>query len=296
MIFRHQATVQPIALPTPIAISYNEVRKRTIDKQRAAGPEKSQDRPTHTELQTLNEDNVTDQEEQKQQSSSSSSQDIDRNNFNSDNQLLPVVDLHTPNPGIRSTLTHLATVKQLQDTEQRVKHQATYIQELEFQLRLKEAYQENLLRDRTISSLPSAPPAASPAGILSAHELDIIQDEQDIQQLLNSLALKKQAYTQQQRTQSPVLIVPESAGPHRLQPRPERPQDVAYRQQQLDQAQAEQQTSSTRDAYSQDEMMNVFKSLTKVLSDNNKQLYSNDVSDPPKFNGQDSHWDDWYLQ
>jgi len=43
-------------------------------------------------------------------------------------------------------------------------------------------------------------------------------------------------------------------------------------------------------------MMNVFKSLTKVLSDNNKQLHSNDVSDPPKFNGQDSHWDDWYLQ
>jgi hypothetical protein len=47
---------------------------------------------------------------------------------------------------------------------------------------------------------------------------------------------------------------------------------------------------------SQDEMVNVFKSLTKVLSDNNKQLHSNDVSDPSKFNGQDSHWDDWYLQ
>jgi hypothetical protein len=187
-------------------------------------------------------------------------------------------------------------VKQLQDTEQRVKHQATYIQELEFQLRLKEAYQENLLRDRAISSLPSAPPASPPAGLMPAHEIDIIQDEHAIQQLLESLALKKQAYTQQQRTHSPVLMVPESPGPHRLQPRPERPQDVAYRQQQLDQAQAEQQTSSTRDTNSRDEMMNVFKSLTKVLSDNNKQLHSNDVSDPLKLNGQDSHWDDWYLQ
>ncbi len=127
-------------------------------KHRAAGPEKSQDRPTHTELQTLKEDSVTYNEEQKQQSSSSSSQDIDRNNFDSEDQLLPVVDLNTPNPGIRSTLTHLATMKQLQDTEQRVKHQATYIQELEFQLHLKEAYQQNLLHDRTISSLPSAPP------------------------------------------------------------------------------------------------------------------------------------------
>ncbi len=126
-------------------------------------------------------------------------------------------------------------MKKLQDSEQRLKHQATYIQELEFQLRLQETYKENLLRDRTISSLPSAPPAVLP----SAHEIDVMQDEQAIQQLIESLALKKQAYTQQQRTQSPVLMVPESPGPHRLQPHPERPQDVAYRQQQLDQAQAE---------------------------------------------------------
>jgi hypothetical protein len=83
-----------------------------------------------------------------------------------------------------------------------------------------------------------------------------MQDEQAIQQLLDSLALKKQAYSQRQQTQSPVLMVPESPGPHRLQPRPERPQDVAYRQQQLDQAQSEQQTSSQRDMTSPDEMVN----------------------------------------
>jgi hypothetical protein len=271
--------------------------KEQSTKQRAAGLEKSQDHPTHTELKTLKDENVINTEEQ-QQSSSSTAHDIDRTNFDSDNQL-PVVDALvtvTPNSGIRSTLAHVATVKQLQESEQRIKHQATCIEDLEFRLRLKGAYQENLLRDRTISSLPSAPPAAPPAGLMSAHELDIIQDEHAIQQLLESLALKKQAHTQQQRTQSPVLMVPESPGPHRLQPRPEWPQDVAYRKQQLDQAQAEQQTSSRRDTNSQDEMMNVFKSLTKVLSDINKQLHSNDVSDPPKFNGQDSHWDDWYLQ
>jgi hypothetical protein len=210
--------------------------KEQSTKQRADGPEKSQDRPTHTELTTLKEDNVTTTEEQQQ----------------------TVVELTTPHPGIRSTLAHMATAQKLQETEKRVQHQATYIQELAFQLRLQEAYKENLLHDRTISSLPSAPPAAPPAGILSANELDIIQDEKAIQKLLESLALKKQAYTQQPSTHSPVLIVPESPGPHRLQPRPERPQDVAYRQQQLDQAQAEQQTSSTRDTNSQDEMMNVF--------------------------------------
>ena len=87
-------------------------------KQRAAGPEKSQDRPTHTELTTLNEnETVTNMEEQKQSSSSSSH--IDRDNFDFEHQQLPVVDaLTTPTPGLRSTLAHLATVQQLQDTEQ----------------------------------------------------------------------------------------------------------------------------------------------------------------------------------
>ncbi len=193
-------------------------------KQRATGLEKSQDRPKHTDLKTLQENETITKSEQdtQQQSSSSTGNDIDRNNFDVEHEL-PVVDaLATPNPGVRSTLAHMnATVTKLQDTEQRIKNQATYIQELEFQLRLQEAYTENLLKARTISSLPSAPPALS-----SAHETDIKEDEHAIQQLRDSLALKKQAYTQQQRTQSPVLMVPESPGPHRLQPRPERPQDV----------------------------------------------------------------------
>jgi hypothetical protein len=266
-------------------------------KHRAAGPEKSQDRPTHTELQTLNEnEQVTNMEEQ-QQSSSSSAHDIDRINFDSENKHLelPVVDaLTTPTLGsnLRGNLAHIATVKQLQETEQRIKHQATYIQDLEFQLCLQEAYKENLLRDRTISRLPSAPLSVLSA---SAHETEIMQDEQAIQQLIESLALKKQAYTKRQHTQSPELMVPESPGPHRRQPRPARPQGVAYRQQQLDQEEAEKESSTHQPMSTQDEMVNVFKSLTKVLSDNNKQLHYNDVTDPPKFNGQDSHWDDWYL-
>ncbi len=42
--------------------------------------------------------------------------------------------------------------------------------------------------------------------------------------------------------------------------------------------------------------MNVFKSLTKVISDNNKQLHSSDVTELAKFDGHDSQWDDWYFQ
>ncbi len=63
--------------------------------------------------------------EEQQQLSSSSSNDIDKHNFDSENQQLqlPVVDaLATPNPGLRGTLAHIATVKQFQDSEQRIKH------------------------------------------------------------------------------------------------------------------------------------------------------------------------------
>jgi hypothetical protein len=63
--------------------------KEQSTKQHAAGPEKSQDHPTHTELKTLKEENVINTEEQ-QQSSSSSTQNIDGNNFDFEQQLLPV--------------------------------------------------------------------------------------------------------------------------------------------------------------------------------------------------------------
>jgi hypothetical protein len=135
---------------------------KELAKHRAVGPEKSQYHPMHTELQMVKGCNEVTNMEEQQQSSSSTVNDIDRSNFDSDNQQLPVVDtLTAPNPGIRSTLAHIATGKQIQETEQIIKHQATYIQELEFQLRLQEAYKENLLHDRTISSLPSAPPLCS---------------------------------------------------------------------------------------------------------------------------------------
>jgi hypothetical protein len=85
----------------------------------------------------------------------------------------------------------------------------------------------------------------------------------------------------------------ETPGPHRLLPRADRPEDLAFWQKLREQQQAEQESDSP-----QDEMINVFKSLTKVLSDNNKHLNPNDVSEPPNFFGFDSQcqWDDWYLQ
>ncbi len=44
-----------------------------------------------------------------------------------------------------------------------------------------------------------------------------------------------------------------------------------------------------------DPIMHIFKSLSKVLQDN-QHLQSSDVSEPTKFNGLDTQWDDFYLQ
>jgi hypothetical protein len=47
---------------------------------------------------------------------------------------------------------------------------------------------------------------------------------------------------------------------------------------------------------SQEAFLSVFQSLTKVLKDKNQHLQSSDVTEPTKFNGLDTQWDDFYLQ
>jgi hypothetical protein len=131
---------------------------------------------------------------------------------------------------------------------------------------------------------------------IHAREIEILQQEEEIKTLMQSLAMKTRDLTTRQHVKSPEpRLRAETPGPHRLQPRPERPADVAYPQQQEQQQAAENERTAQHASSTQDDILTVFKSLTKVLSDTNKQLHSNDVSDPTTFNGLDSHWDDWYL-
>jgi hypothetical protein len=94
------------------------------------------------------------------------------------------------------------------------------------------------------------------------------------------------------------LNVPESPGPHCLQPKPERPADIAYRQKLEQQRHAEfaLNDSAEDSTNSPDQLLTIFKSLTKVLQNNNDHLQSSDVSEPTKFTGLDTQWDDFYLQ
>ena len=90
----------------------------------------------------------------------------------------------------------------------------------------------------------------------------------------------------------------ETPGPHRLQLKPERPEDIAYKEKLEAQESAEKAmgTQESEAGSKEDEMMTIFRSLTKVLKDNNQHLQSSDVTDPTKFNGLDTQWEDFYLQ
>ena len=135
---------------------------------------------------------------------------------------------------------------------------------------------------------------------IQEQEQEIKKQQRKIQELEFSLAIQD-AHTQNIKASDKIPHTPsaptETPGPHRLQLKPEHPEDVAYR------AKLEEQTSAEK-AMGQQEpeetpekaMLTIFQSLTKVLNDNNQHLQSSDVTEPTKFNGLDTQWDDFYLQ
>ena len=146
---------------------------------------------------------------------------------------------------------HAETLQRLKTQEKEIREQQRQIDELNFELSIKEAHMQNIKNEAKIPHTPSQPPA---------------------------------------------LAAIETPGPHRLQMKPERPEDIAYRAKLVEQQHAEEAMGHTDATASQDALLSVFQSLTKVLKDNNQHLQSNDVTEPTKFNGLDTQWDDFYLQ
>jgi hypothetical protein len=136
---------------------------------------------------------------------------------------------------------------------------------------------------------------------LKEQEQEIATQQNKIQVMLAQLDFQRQEYMHREFNLPPSRPpMQETPGPHRLQQKADRPEDVAYKNLQEEQQQAEQQQAEAQQHTGPDSpekaLMSVFQSLTKVLSDNNKHLHSSDVTEPGKFNGSDSQWEDWYLQ
>jgi hypothetical protein len=148
--------------------------------------------------------------------------------------------------------------------------------------------------DAMTTSFPPHSIRASVATLrkLKDQEREIKEQQRQIQELHFDLSIKEAHVLNFQHaatiTRTPSLppattVLTKTPGPHRLQTKPERPEDIAYR------AKLEEQVNA-------DALLSVFQSLTKVLKDNNQHLQSSDVTEPTKLNGLDTQWDDFYLQ
>jgi hypothetical protein len=99
------------------------------------------------------------------------------------------------------------------------------------------------------------------------------------------------------RTPSAPAALTETPGPHRLQTKPERPEDIVFRAKLEEQENAEKAMGQHEQPLeTQDALLSVFQSLTKILKDNSQHLQSSDVTELTKFNGLATQWDDFYLQ
>ena len=166
----------------------------------------------------------------------------------------------------------------------------------------------DLLVDEPKADLPTVDAMMTPAQRSRANIEHLRATEQTLQQRIKDLEFDLsivEAQTKNRLQDANIPLgpsappsVPESPGPHCLQPKPERPADIAYRQKLEQQRHAESAINDTTEdlTNSPDQLLTIFRSLTKVLQTNNDHLQSSDVSEPTKFNGLDTQWDDFYLQ
>jgi hypothetical protein len=180
--------------------------------------------------------------------------------------------------------------------------QATQIAELQAQLLAREeeieGLQQRVLNIMTSESLmnpfPATPTYVNVEGKMVT-KLHLLQTEMQQKELEFRETLR---YLETQRQTNPRIPL-ETPGPHRLQAKTPRPEDLLHQQKMQQQATAEinlaQQmiepsTPSTNDL--NQHLVDVFKQLTRVMRDNN----TSDATDPGPFSGSDEKWDEFYAQ
>ena len=81
----------------------------------------------------------------------------------------------------------------------------------------------------------------------------------------------------------------ETPGPHRLQERAQRPEDIEYQNKLRQQTTQENQQHAAQPDHN---LLKFMKQLAKAMKDTN----TSDLTEPSKFSGADHHWDEWHYQ
>jgi hypothetical protein len=133
----------------------------------------------------------------------------------------------------------------------------------------------DLLVDEPKADLPSVSALMTPAQRSQANIQHLQATEQTLQQKLRDLEFELsivEAHIENRRQDGNIPIgpsappsVPESPGPHCLQPKPERPADIAYKQKLEQQRHAESVLNDSTDdsTTSPDQLLTIFKCLPK---------------------------------
>ena len=83
----------------------------------------------------------------------------------------------------------------------------------------------------------------------------------------------------------------ETPGPHRLQPRAPRPEDIEFREKLQQQKEIESHPTTPNPTPSND-VIDIVQQLAKAMRETN----NTDTTEPSKFSGEDHHWDEWNFQ
>jgi hypothetical protein len=84
----------------------------------------------------------------------------------------------------------------------------------------------------------------------------------------------------------------EIPGPHRLQERAPRPEDLEYQDKLEFQKEQEEDDQQHKPPNQTNLVLDIVQQLAKAMRDNT----TTDISDPSKFSGEDHHWDEWHYQ
>jgi hypothetical protein len=178
--------------------------------------------------------------------------------------------------------------------------QATQIAELQAQLLAREeeieGLQQQVLKVMTSESLmnpfPATPTYVNVEGKMVT-KLHLLQTEMQQKELEFRETLR---YLETQQQTNPRIPL-ETPGPHRLQAKSPRPEDLLYQKKMQQQETAEynvaqQMTPPTSTADPNQHLVDVFRQLTRVMKDKN----TSDATDPGQFSGSDEKWDEFYAQ
>jgi len=181
-----------------------------------------------------------------------------------------------------------------ENAEQHIEALKTHLRDREHELALTQRQVYEIMTQRSSPALdfPEAPPYISFTleAKIQQMKAEKAKRDKELQEAIHYLELQRLTQDTPRRTL-------ETPGPHKLQEKTPRPQDIELQQKLQLQSEAEATLQTTNNSVPitlnpNQNLVDVFKQLALVMKDNN----TSDTTEPAHFNGSDGKWDEFYSQ